>query len=115
MNSEFNNWNIIIEDDKYEELKNEIFSLKEKCMNLCKENKELKKKLEESKYFLNTNLLYQGNKLDYLEKKPFYLNYKYRFNNIYVPNYYYVNNKPINIQEDLIALKEQYIPISKYL
>jgi hypothetical protein len=108
-------WNIIIEDNKYDEMKDRLEELEEENRILKEKNKLLKKQLENSKIFLNKNLFNLTTQYDYLDKKPFYLNYKYRFDNTYVPNYYPVNNYTINMFEDFTALKEQYIPISKYL
>ena len=136
MNKETNDWNVIIENTELDNLKKKIDKLEYKNIILEEEkkivkseNKELKeennklkeeiillkKKFEESKIFLNKNILYPLNPTQYLDKKPFYLNYKYRFNSTYQPNYYQPSYSIIGEFNDFTALKEQYIPISKYL
>jgi hypothetical protein len=47
---------------------------------------------------------------NYLDKNPFYLNYKYRFNSTYLPNYSIIHEF-----NDFTALKDQCIPVMKYL
>ena len=136
MTEETNDWNIVIENSEFDNLKKKINKLEYKNIILKEENKILKidnkdlkeentnlkgeirlmkRKFEESKIFLNKNMLYPTTTSNYLDKKPFYLNYKYRFNSTYLPNYYQPNYSTIGEFNDFIALKEQYIPVMKYL
>jgi hypothetical protein len=127
MTDETTNWNIVIENHEYEALQNKLKVLEEENTRLEKENKllkneniEISNKVIDSKMFINKDYINNSICNDYLDKKPFYLNYKYRFNNIYVPNNYtMVNNYILDTNElfknDFMALKEQYIPVSKYL
>jgi len=129
MTEEIHDWNIVIENSEYDNIKNEMNKLSEKNHILEEENTKLKienknlkeeirlmeKKFVESKIFLNKNMLYPTITSNYLDKKPFYLNYKYRFNSTYQPNYYQPNYSTIGEFNDFTALKEQYMPITKYL
>ena len=129
MTEEIHDWNIVIENSEYDNIKKEMNKLEKINNNLEEENTKLKienknlkeeirlmeKKFVESKIFLNKNMLYPTITSNYLDKKPFYLNYKYRFNNTYQPNYYQPNYSTIDKFNDFTALKEQYIPITKYL
>jgi regulator of replication initiation timing len=129
MTEEIHDWNIVIENSEFDNIKNKMNKLEQKNNNLEEENTKLKienkdlkeeirlmkKKFEESKIFLNKNMLYPTTTSNYLDKKPFYLNYKYRFNSTYQPNYYQPNYSTIGEFNDFTALKEQYIPVMKYL
>ena len=129
MTEEIHDWNIVIENSEYDNIKKEMNKLEKINNNLEEENTKLKienknlkeeirlmeKKFVESKIFLNKNMLYPTITSNYLDKKPFYLNYKYRFNSTYQPNYYQPNYSTIGEFNDFTALKEQYMPITKYL
>ena len=132
MKSESDNWNLVVDTIEYEDFKDRLnilratnINLKDENIGLNKENDNLKEeirimknKFRESKIFLNKNILFPMIPNNYLDKKPFYLNYKYRFNSTYIPNYYTYNSSIVNdfnYYNNFTALKEQYIPISKYL
>jgi len=61
-------------------------------------------------------MLYPIPTSNYLDEMPHYLNYKYRFNHSTGPLYNTITLPTItNVYNDFSALKEQYIPFSKYL
>ena len=126
MINDINNWNIIIENNKLDELNKNIdvlqtenTNLKIELNNTKKELDLLKKDLKDAYTYMNTKIIETNSShlYDNSKKKPFHLQYENRFNKIHIPNYYTFSNTPITniIKYDLFPIilpKNQYQPFS---
>ena len=98
MNNKTTEWNIIIENKKFDELNNNIDELQTENTNLKIELNALKKELKDVNSYMNNNIIKTKNQYLYSKKEdlPFHLQYENRFNKIHIPNYYTFSNTPIS-------------------
>lgn len=122
MNKEINKWNIIIENNKLDELNKNIDELQTENTNLKIELNAIKKELKDAHSYMNNKIIETNSSYLYNNSKniPFHLQYENRFNKIHIPNYYTFSNTPIsNIIKyntfPIITLKNKFQPYSKPL